>query len=133
VPGELIGDRLQPKTRARIAAGIARYWGPMPYCTDEELHTTESGALAVPVEGRDGKEAQPMWLPLRTQTTRAETAMVTPFVAELRGGGPDARSVLDPAATFGANGNHHALVTPSGGSGTTRATGQRGLADPDDA
>jgi DNA (cytosine-5)-methyltransferase 1 len=28
IPGERIGDRLKPKTRARIAAGIARYWGP---------------------------------------------------------------------------------------------------------
>ena len=28
IPGEPIGDRLKPKTRARIAAGIARYWGP---------------------------------------------------------------------------------------------------------
>jgi DNA (cytosine-5)-methyltransferase 1 len=29
IPGERIGDRLKPKTRARIAAGIARYWGPI--------------------------------------------------------------------------------------------------------
>src|SRR5690606_30403849 len=27
-PGEVIGDRLADKTRRRIAAGIARYWGP---------------------------------------------------------------------------------------------------------
>jgi DNA (cytosine-5)-methyltransferase 1 len=146
VPGERIGDRLKPKTRARIAAGIARYWGPFhleangnqydaadpnhPRYGDPDgyyrawaaddvlrtLHTTESKALAVPVEGRDGKEAHPMRVPLRTQTTRLETAVVTPFVAELRGGGSDARTVLEPAATFCASGNHHGLVTPSGGS-----------------
>jgi DNA (cytosine-5)-methyltransferase 1 len=102
LPGERIGDRLQPRTRARIALGIARYWG--------------RGGLAVPVEGRDGKQAQPVDRPFRTQTTRAETALVTPFVAELRGGGSDARSILEPAATFCANGNHHALVSPAGGS-----------------
>ncbi|GAA0948649.1 DNA cytosine methyltransferase [Kribbella koreensis] len=146
LPGKLIGDRLKPKTRARIAAGIARYWGPFHFeatgnqydaadpnhprfgdpdayyrawSTDDvlrTLHTTESKGLAVPVEGRDGKTAPPLWEPLRTQTTRAETAMVTPFVAELRGGGSDARTVMEPAATFCASGNHHALVTPAGGS-----------------
>jgi DNA (cytosine-5)-methyltransferase 1 len=146
VPGERIGDRLKPKTRARIAAGIARYWGAFhleaagnaydatnpnhPRYGDPDayyrawgmddvlrtLHTTASKALAVPVEGREGKQADPTWWPMRTQTTRAETAMVTPFVAELRGGGSDARSVMQPAATFCASGNHHGLVTPSGGS-----------------
>jgi DNA (cytosine-5)-methyltransferase 1 len=139
IPGQLIGDRLSPKTRARIAAGIARYWSP----------------LAVPVEGRDGKEAQPLDIPGRTQTTRAETALamlpfmldrrgeyrtrdlndplstltandttkslvsrgqdLLPFIAELRGGGSDARSVREAAATFCASGNHHALITPAGG------------------
>ena len=135
VPGQLIGDRLAPKTRARIAAGIARYW---------TRWVEAANGLAVPVEGRDGKVAVPTTDPLRTQTTRAETAFVvpaggtwnddprtvmdphrtittrdsygavsaTPFVAELRGGGSDARSVTDPAATFCASGNHHALVTP---------------------
>ncbi|MFC6156117.1 DNA cytosine methyltransferase [Kribbella jiaozuonensis] len=147
IPGQLIGDRLQPKTRARIAAGIARYWGQAfhleaagnqydaadpnhPRHGDPDayyrawamndvlrtLHTTASKALAVPVEGREGKQAQTVDLPFRTQTTRAETALVTPFVAELRGGGSDARSILEPAATFCASGNHHALVTPAGGS-----------------
>lgn len=99
IPGQRIGDRLKPKTRARIAAGIARYWGPM----------------AVPVEGRDGKEAQSIGVPLRTQTTRQETAVVTPFIAELYGTST-ARSVTEPAGAFLAGGNHHGLVTPSGGS-----------------
>lgn len=137
LPGQLIGDRKTPladKTRARIAAGIARYWRPFTleaagntferrpgvrtWPADEvmtTLHTTPSKALAVPVEGRDGKVATTVEQPLRTMTCRAETAMVTPFVAELRGGSSDARPVTDPAATFTASGNHHALVTPSGG------------------
>ena len=161
IPGRPIGDRLTPKTRARVAAGIARYW--MPFTLEAggntferhpgvrtwsaldpltTLMTTQTRALAVPVEGRDGKEASPALWPLRTQTTRAETAMVVPsggtwnedarpaadplrtlttrdayavaqlpFIAELRGGGSDARPVTDPAATFCASGTHHSLVT----------------------
>lgn len=149
IPGERIGDRLKPKTRARIAAGIARYWGPIhfefsgnqydaadpnhPQYGDPDayyrawsmddvirtLHTRESKALAIPVEGRDGKEVRTLGQPMRTQTTRLETGLAhPPFVAELRGGGSDARPVSDPAATFCANGNHHALVTPYYGTAT---------------
>lgn len=171
IPGERIGDRLKPKTRARIAAGIARYWGPLhieasgnqydaadpkhPQHGDanayyrawpvEEvlrtLHTQESKGLAVPVEGRDGKEVRTLGEPMRTQTTRAETALAVPaggtwnddarplsdplrttttrdttglaappFIAEMYGTST-ARPVSDPAGTFTAGGNHHALVT----------------------
>jgi DNA (cytosine-5)-methyltransferase 1 len=145
IPGERIGERLKPKTRARIAAGIARYWGPFhleatgnqydaadpkhPQHGDPSayhrvwdvaeplrtLHTRESKALCVPVEGRDGKDARPVILPGRTQTTRLETGLVTPFVAELRGGSCDARSTVEPLGTVTAGGNHHALVTSAGG------------------
>jgi DNA (cytosine-5)-methyltransferase 1 len=141
IPGERIGDRLKPKTRARIAAGIARYWAPVPprgrrhtydaadpkhpqhgdpnayyraWSVDEvlrTLHTDETKALAIPVEGRDGKEARPLSEPFRTQTTRLESAMVTPFIAELRGGSCDARSIEEALSTFCAGGNHHALIT----------------------
>lgn len=111
------------------------------------LHTTESKALAVPVEGREGPRARPVEEVGRTQTTRAETALVTrqngikggdparhttpateylrtltttspqsllelPFIAELRGGGSDARPTTEPLATFCASGNHHGLVEP---------------------
>lgn len=140
IPGERVGDRLKPKTRARIAAGIARYWGPLAleaagntydsidpahlnhgdpngyvraWPVEEPLralHTTNSKALAVPVEGRDGKEALSVDTPMRTQTTRAETALVQdPFIAEMYGTST-ARPVTDPAGTFTAGGNHHALV-----------------------
>lgn len=185
--GQRIGDRTKPlaaKTRARIAAGIARYWGPLhleaaghtydaadphhhahgdpnayyrTWPVDDylrTLHTMESKALAVPVEGRDGKDARRLDIALRTMTTRNETALVTrhygvdgghparhttpveevmrtltanggnmsllrPFIAELRGGGSDARSVDKPAATFTAGGNHHALVAPYYGNSDT--------------
>lgn len=140
IPGERIGDRLKPKTRARIAAGIARYWGPQvveaagntydaaspghrSYLDPDAyyrswpvgdplrtLHTTNSKALAIPVEGRDGKEAHPLDGPLRTQTTRRETALAhAPFIAEFYGTST-ARSVAHPAGTFTAGGNHHGLV-----------------------
>lgn len=142
--GTVIGDRYVPKTRNRVAAGIARYWIHPDSSTDQE-------DLVVPVEGRDGKDADPALFPLRTLTTRAETALVTRhygaagsapawhttpageplrtltcrggnmsvtrppvegFIAELRGGGSDARPVSEPLATLTAGGNHHGLVLP---------------------
>lgn len=140
----IIGDRARPlaeKTRRRIAAGIARYWGPIHLesaghtydaadpkhvsygdpnayyrswpATDplKTLHTIESKALAVPVEGRDGKDARPASDPMRTLTTRAETGLA--LIAEIRGGRSYAR---------------HGLVTPYYGSsrealGTDRPLG----------
>lgn len=152
-PGEVIGDRLADKTRRRIAAGIARYWGPAvveaagnqydaadpkhPSHGDPDgyyrawstgdplktLHTTASKALAIPVEGRDGKEARPLDWPMRTQTTRQETALVAqPFLAELRGGSSDARSVGEPMSTVTAGGNHHALVMRHNSGGAEMTT-----------
>jgi DNA (cytosine-5)-methyltransferase 1 len=141
IPGERVGDRLKPKTRARIAAGIARYWGPLTleatgntydaadpnhprhgeldayyrsWPVEEALrtlHTANSKALAVPVEGRDGKSAWPLDVAMRTQTTRLETALaqMPPFVAEMYGTST-ARPTSEPAGTFTAGGNHHALV-----------------------
>lgn len=158
LPGTRIGDRAKPladKTRARIAAGIARYWRPFTleaagntydaadprhrahgdprgyyraWPADDPLttlHTTASKAPAVPVEGRQGKEARPMSEALRTMTTRLETALVAaPFIAELRGGGSVARSVESALATITAAGTHHGLVTPYyGASDTAYPTG----------
>lgn len=158
---------LKEKTLIRVRAGIERYWGPLiveaagntydaadPHHpahgrTDgyyrswpvgdplRTVHTTSSKALAVPVEGRDGKTAAPLDFPLRTMTSRNETGLVlppwrtpgipapaadglrVPFVAELRGGSSDARAVVDPLATVTASGNHHALVTSYYRNGST--------------
>jgi DNA (cytosine-5)-methyltransferase 1 len=134
--------QLADKTRRRIAAGIARYWSPLhieaaghtydaadpkhvsyddpnayyrAWSTEDALktlHTIESKALVVPVEGREGKEVRTTGQPLRTQTTRHENAIaMPPFIAELRGGGSTARPTADPMCTVTASGNHHALVT----------------------
>ena len=144
--GQRIGGRSKPladKTRARIAAGIRRYWGPLvieaagntydaadprhpahgslsgyyrAWPTSDALrtlHATNSKALLVPVEGRDGKQAQTAEDALRTMTTRNETGIALPaLIAELRGGGSTARPAADPLATVAAGGNHHALVMP---------------------
>lgn len=143
LPGERIGDREKPlaeKTLARIAAGIARYWGPLTLeaggnqydsadpkhrahgdpdaymrswpVTDpmKALHTTPTKALAVPVEGRDGKDAAPLDVVLRTQTTRAETALaVDPLIVEMYGTST-ARPTSDAMGTVTAGGNHHGLA-----------------------
>lgn len=136
---------LADKTRRRIAAGIAKYWSPFhmeqggnqydaadpkhpafgspngyyrAWSTHDvlrTLHTMETKALVVPLEGRAGDRINTADLPLRTQTSRHADALVTPFIAELRGGGSKARSVADPASTFTASGNHHGLVVPAGG------------------
>jgi DNA (cytosine-5)-methyltransferase 1 len=155
---------LADKTLARIRAGIERYWAPFitehvhEYRTrglDKPLSTVTAGGhhfgLAVPVEGRDGKQAAPVDQPLRTMTTRSETGLLvptggtwrtdavntaqpmptrttrendgiamTPFIAELRGGGSKHRPVSDPLCTVVANGNHHGLVTAYYGNGSTR-------------
>jgi DNA (cytosine-5)-methyltransferase 1 len=154
IPGERIGNRLKPKTRARIAAGIARYWGPLTLeaagntydATDPHhrqhgqldgyhrvwpvgeplraLHTTNSKALAVPVEGRDGIDASAVTAPMRTQTTRADTALAhLPFVAEMYGTST-ARSVSQAAGTFTAGGNHHALVMTNQHSNRSHSTAE---------
>ncbi|QSM00101.1 DNA methylase [Gordonia phage Cashline] len=135
--GQRIGDRAKPlaaKTMARIQAGIDRYWSP----------------LLVPVEGREGKQAQPVSAPSRTMTTRNETGLLVPcggtwrenaapldepistrttretdglaFMAELRGGGSKHRPVSDPLSTVTASGNHHGLVTTYYGKGRAQST-----------
>lgn len=169
---------LADKTRRRIAAGIAKYWSPFHMesggnqydAADPKhrafgdpngyyrawstldvlrtLHTMESKALVVPLEGRAGDRVNSTADPLRTQTSRHLDALVMrnngergghparhttpaneylrtltangplpsviepPFIAELRGGGSTARPVSEPASTFTASGNHHALLMP---------------------
>ncbi|ROZ88988.1 DNA cytosine methyltransferase [Gordonia sp. OPL2] len=134
--GTRIGDRARPlaaKTMARIQAGIDRYWGPFITEHRHEYRVRDierpmqtiaaSGnhfGLAVPVEGRDGKQAQPVTQPSRTMTTRNETGLA--FIAELRGGGSKYRPVSDPLCTVTASGNHHGLVTTYYGKGGAQST-----------
>jgi DNA (cytosine-5)-methyltransferase 1 len=126
LPGTLIGDRLKPKTRARIAAGLARYAGalltpaggsrnttawPTGWPLRTRTTTTESEALVcppllVPVEARDGKQARTTAEPLRAQTARAETALVIP----LRNNGVAKEAARSPLLTFAAAGTHQALL-----------------------
>lgn len=145
---------LAPKTIARIKAGMARYWAPFHLeaggntydaadpkhprhgQTDayyrawpiEEylrvLHASESKALVVPVEGRDGKQARTAGESLRTLTTRAETALaMMPFLAELRGGS-DARTALEALGTITAGGNPHGLVMTNNHQNRVRELGE---------
>lgn len=62
-------------------------------------------SLLVPVEGREGKSAASVADPIRTQSTRNETALVVP----LRNHGV-AKTTSHPIDTVSAEGNHHALV-----------------------
>lgn len=125
-PGQRIGDRarpLEPKTMARITAGVARELAPtvldvggntferrpgvrawsvaQPLRT---LHTTASKALAVPpllvpVEGRDGKTARTVWQPSRAQTGRNETALLVPAGGTVTTANTEARSAAAPMRT----------------------------------
>lgn len=92
--GQRIGDRKKPlveKTMARIRAGLARYGNQAvsidsvrgsqiiapveaePFPTQTTSYTR---SLLVPVEGREGKQAQPVEDVMRTQTTRNETGLL---------------------------------------------------------
>jgi DNA (cytosine-5)-methyltransferase 1 len=90
-------------------------------------------SLLIPVEGRDGKSAASVADPLRTQSTRNETALLVPYyskgaarpttepmgtvttvdsaalVVPLRNHGV-AKPAAHPIDTVSAEGNHHALV-----------------------
>lgn len=125
LPAERIGDRRKPlatKTRARIAAGLARHcrqpiltpaggtWNdePTPVSGPMRTRTTrENEALVVPLEGRPGVFARCVGEPYRSQTTRHQDALVVP----LRNHG-NAEPASVPLRTVAAGGQHHALVMP---------------------
>ncbi len=82
IPGERIGERLKPKTRARIAAGIARYWGPLQLDVDETQRANTYDA-ADPNHPRHGDpdayyRAWPTADPMRTLNTRECKALAVP-------------------------------------------------------
>lgn len=129
---------LAAKTIARIQAGIDRYWAPLlieaagntydatdprhpahgrtdgyyrAWPVDDPMrtvHTTMSKALAVPVEGRDGKAAQAITDALRTQTTRNETGLA--FLTQFRDRVRDMDPGREPLTTVVADGANHGLV-----------------------
>lgn len=109
--GTRIGDRSRPlaaKTMARIQAGIDRYWSP----------------VAVPVEGRDGKQAAPVDAPLRTMTTRNETGLAVPCGGTWR---TKATTLADPLPTRTTTETDGIAVAPfiaelRGGSSDARST-----------
>lgn len=135
LPGQRIGDRakpLSPKTIARIEAGLQKYArGPFmverrheyrvrsveePISTLTANDTTK--ALIVPVEGRDGKQAQPATAPIRTMTARAETALVVPSGGTWR---EAATSTREPFSTVTTR-ETDALVVPYYGSAESAST-----------
>ncbi|XTZ13885.1 DNA cytosine methyltransferase [Micromonospora echinospora] len=141
LPAQRIGDRkkpLQPKTLARIEAGLRKYapqaitleaaghtferrpgvrtWPASHPLTT--LHTTASKGLAcppmlVPSGGTWNDEATPVDQPMRTRTTReTEGVMVPPFLVPLRSGRNRSSLPSEPLATIVADGANHALVEP---------------------
>lgn len=125
--GVRLGDRDKPlaeKTLARIRAGIERYWSPFVVerrheyrvrGLDEPLSTVTANettkALVVPVEGREGKQAQAAGAPLRTMTTRNETGLA--FLTQFRDRVRDLDPEREPLNTVVADGANHALVQAS--------------------
>ena len=95
IRGQRIGDRSRPlaeKTMARIRAGLEKYGNarisidavrgaPILSDVDAEPFATQTTSytrgLMVPVEGREGKQAQHISEVMRTQTTRNETGLLT--------------------------------------------------------
>jgi DNA (cytosine-5)-methyltransferase 1 len=137
LPGTRIGDRatpLAPKTLARIAAGLAKYARPIHLeasgntferrpgvrtwplngapLTTQTTSTTKAlaydGSMVVPVEGRAGKTAVPVWEVLRTQTTRSENALLVPAGGTWN---DSATPVTDPMRTRTTR-DTEALVVP---------------------
>lgn len=115
-------------------------------------------ALVVPSGGTWNPDTRPDGETFRARTTREAEALVVlrhrcraphgpgaaddghgrhrgvAFIAELRGGGSDARDVREPLATVTASGNHHTLVrhnTARGDAGQM-CTPPRTCAHPDD-
>lgn len=112
-PGERIGDRLSPKTRARILAGLRRFQRPIhleaagntferpgyfrAWPVDEPfktMHTTASKGFAcppllVPAGGTWNDDAAPATLPFRTRTTRESEGLTCPPAMIMRNNSTD--------------------------------------------
>ncbi|MDJ0337444.1 DNA cytosine methyltransferase [Cryobacterium sp. PH31-O1] len=79
--------------------------------------TAQTKGLLIPVEGRTGKVAALASDPMRTQSTRNETAIVVP----LRNNGV-AKSASDVIDTVSAGGNHHGLLMRNNTGGAEMTT-----------
>lgn len=142
--GQRIGDRDRPlsaKTLARIRAGLNRYARPLTFeargntfvrtgpdgqpvyarawPVDQPTATltaSETRALVVPVEGRDGLAARTADEPARTQTARLQDALVVPSGGTWN---EAARPTGEPFTTRTAR-ETDALVVPYYGTGVAR-------------
>jgi len=141
LPTQRIGDRKTPlaaATRARVEAGIRKYWSPFlaetaghtferrpgvrtrsvgsPMSTQSTTATTSLAcpALMVPTGGTWNDDAATVDGPMRTRTTRENEALVcSPFLSVLRSGRPRNIPVGEPMATVVADGSGHALIVPT--------------------
>ena len=150
LPTQLIRDRGKPladKTRARIAAGISRYWpasvvaaagntyesgnyrraystdAPLPVQVGTNQYGVAMDPLLVRLDHPGLGHVRPVGEPMETQTAHHTAALVQPpLIAELRGGGSTARPVTEPLATICASGNHHGLVMRNNTGGAEMCT-----------
>lgn len=103
---------MAPNTRARIAAGVRKYWEPLLAAA------TGLPPFLAPTGGtwRDGPSTTIDPMPTRTTRECDGVAMapLLPFITPFRGGGDleRARSIAEPIHTVTAGGNHHGLAMP---------------------
>lgn len=110
--GERIGDRAKPlavKTRNRIAAGIARYWGPM--------HGLATPSFVAELRG-GGSTARPVSDPLATVTAGGNHhGLVTSYYGNNDGAKPTSEA-LDTVTTT----DRHALIMRNNWGGSEMTT-----------
>lgn len=136
--GEVVWLPQAPATMHRIEAGLQMFAQPVVVAAagntyehgsyrrvwpamDAPLNTRQAtgvDAMACPPlvvnSNHDDNRAFPAHAaPLPVRSTKIGEAVVTPFIAELRGGGSTARSVEDPLGTI-TTGRNHGLTVPPG-------------------
>ena len=104
-----VSDPVRTQT-TRNETGVAL---PTPLHLEAAGNTYDAADPKHPAHGRAGGyfRVWPADQPFKTMHTTASKAVAfAPFIAELRGGGSDARPTSDPLATVTASGNHHGLI-----------------------
>jgi len=97
IPGERIGDRFKDKTRLRVAAGIARYWGE-PFQYEHTANQYDAADPKHPAHG-DPSAYYRAWSLLdvmRTLHTAESKALAVPLEARE---GKEARPLSEPLRT----------------------------------